>query len=249
MEIGCHLSLSLDEKKVAEGLSVDIKFCEDVRKSISKLKDDGFIATHQEAEKEHIDAKPNKITIPSIKPVTYDEILEIANKLLLLKTNHEDYDAVAIKFLLSPVTKPYVLFSNTDELVNVLKTLKVAVPLERWKVKHESVFNKDSSRNRAKIESLLPENNVIPSKYTVQDAVKYPEGRYYLYHRHLNEQQYIEEKPEWEVYSDNVVRTAIYWAEIFHLSIKTDSIDVKKSANVGKKQNIPEQLSFLDDLE
>ncbi|WP_126873265.1 hypothetical protein [Alteromonas sp. KS69] len=248
-EIGRYLSLSLDEKTVAEGLSVDIKFCEGVKHSIFKLKDDGFVATHQQAEKKYVDADPSKITIPSIKPMTYDETMEIAKKLLPLQTNYEDYDAVAEKFLLSPVTKPYVLFSNADELVKMLKALKVAVPFERWKVKYESVFNQASSKNIEKIEKILPENNVIPSEHTVQDAVKYPEGRYYLYHRHMNEQEYIEEKAKWEVYSDNVVRTAIYWAEIFHLSIKANIHDSIKSPHIEKKAQLPEQLSFLDDLE
>jgi integrase len=218
IEIGRHLSQSMDEKTIAEGLAVDIKFCKCIRVSILKLKEAGFIATHNEAEKDSVDSSANKITIPNIKPVTYEETLEVANTLLTIKPHLENYDAISKKFLMSSVTKGYVLFSNIDELVTTLKSLKDAVPLQRWKVIYETVYNERPSNNIDKSWKLLPKSNLVPSEHKVHDTEKYPDGRFYLHHRHVNEGRYNMFKKNQKVYSDNVVRVAFYWAEVFSRS-------------------------------
>ena len=109
-------------------------------------------------------------------------------------------------------------FSNVDELVTTLKSLKDAVPLQRWKVIYETVYNERPSKNIDKIRKLLPVSNLVLSEHKVHDAEKYPDGRFYLHHRHVNEGRYNMFKRNQKVYSDNVVRVAFYWAEVFSRS-------------------------------
>jgi hypothetical protein len=229
MEIGQHLSKSIDVIDIANGLAIDIDFCKCVRDSMLKLREEGFVATNDEAKLEKIDLQVKQLVVPNIKAITHGEVLLVANALVKLKPLEKNYDTLAKRFLMSPVTKAYILYSDIDELVTSLDLLKAVVPLNRWKIRYESVFNQPRSKKVEQIQKLLPVGNLIQSEEKVHDANRYPDGRFYLHHIHENEGRHLLFKDDWMVYSDNIVRVSFYWAEVFSRSHELIKIIMSKT--------------------